>query len=93
MESTEFIYFLVSRIIINQVQRCQVTAHEFMVSDRQNERARWWTISDPLKMNGKMALARQMFADQSHSIPEICAVLRSSRAALYPYVKEAEPPT
>src|SRR5437763_10161729 len=26
-----------------------------------------------LKTNGKVALARRMFTDQSHSIPEICA--------------------
>ncbi len=28
-----------------------------------------------LKTSGKVLLARQMFADQSHSIPEICAAL------------------
>ena len=43
-----------------------------------------------LKTNGKVALARQMFADQSHSIPEICAALGISRATLYRYVKEAK---
>src|SRR6266478_2877870 len=46
-----------------------------------------------LKTNGKVALARRMFADQSHSIPEICAALGISRATLYRYVKEAEPLT
>ncbi len=46
-----------------------------------------------LKTNGKVALARQMFADQSHSIPEICAALGISRATLYRYVKGAEPLT
>jgi DNA invertase Pin-like site-specific DNA recombinase len=46
-----------------------------------------------LKTNGKVALARQMFADQSHSIPEICAALGISRATLYRYVKEAKSPT
>ena len=46
-----------------------------------------------LKTNGKVALARQMFADHSHSIPEICAVLGTSRATLYRYVKEAESAT
>ncbi len=46
-----------------------------------------------LKTNGKVALARQMFADQSHSIPEICAALGISRATLYRYVKEPEAPT
>lgn len=45
-----------------------------------------------LKTNGKVALARQMFADQSHSILEICAALGISRATLYRYVKETEPP-
>ena len=43
-----------------------------------------------LKTNGKVALARQMFADQSHSIPEICAALGISRATLYRYVREAK---
>ncbi len=45
-----------------------------------------------LKTTGKVALARQTFADQSHSIPEICAALGTSRATLYQYVKEAESP-
>jgi len=44
-----------------------------------------------LKTNGKVALARQMFAYQSHSIPEICAALGISRATLYRYVKEPTP--
>ena len=43
-----------------------------------------------LKTNGKVALARRMFADQSHSIPEICTALGISRAMLYRYVKEAK---
>ena len=43
-----------------------------------------------LKTNGKVALARRMFADQSHSIPEICAALGISRATLYRYVREAK---
>ncbi len=43
-----------------------------------------------LKTIGKVVLARQMFADQSHSIPEICAALGISRATLYRYVKEAK---
>lgn len=38
-----------------------------------------------LKTNGKVA--RVMFADQSHSISEICATLGISRATLYRYVK------
>jgi DNA invertase Pin-like site-specific DNA recombinase len=45
-----------------------------------------------LKTNGKVALARRMFADQSHSIPEICAALGISRATLYRYVKETKSP-
>ena len=45
-----------------------------------------------LRTNGKVALARRMFADQSHSIPEMCAALGISRATLYRYVKEAKPP-
>ncbi len=45
-----------------------------------------------LKTNGKVALARRMFADQSHSIPEICAALGISRATLYRYAKETTPP-
>ena len=42
-----------------------------------------------LKTNGEVALAQRMFADQSHSISEICAALGISRATLYRYVKEA----
>src|SRR6266581_4322785 len=45
-----------------------------------------------LKTNGKVALARRMFDEQSHSISEICAALGISRATLYRYVKEATPP-
>jgi len=45
-----------------------------------------------LRTNGKVALARRMFADQSHSIPEMCAALGISRATLYRYVKEAKSP-
>jgi DNA invertase Pin-like site-specific DNA recombinase len=45
-----------------------------------------------LKTNGKVTLAQRMFAEQSHSISEICAVLGISRATLYRYVKEATPP-
>ena len=46
-----------------------------------------------LKTNGKVVLARRMFADQSHCIPEICAALGISRATLYRYVKETQSPT
>ncbi len=45
------------------------------------------------KTSGKVLFARQMFADQSHSIPEICAALGISRATLYRYVKKAESAT
>jgi DNA invertase Pin-like site-specific DNA recombinase len=45
-----------------------------------------------LKTNGKIALAQRMFADKSHSIPEMCAMLGISRATLYRYVKETESP-
>ncbi len=45
-----------------------------------------------LKTTGKVALARRMFADQSHSIPEICAALGISRATLYRYVKKTSSP-
>jgi DNA invertase Pin-like site-specific DNA recombinase len=45
-----------------------------------------------LKTNGKVALAQRMFADQRHAIPEICAAFGISRATLYRYVKETEPP-
>lgn len=46
-----------------------------------------------LKTDGKIALAKRMFDDQSHSISEICSALGISRATLYRYVKEAEPLT
>ncbi len=42
-----------------------------------------------LRTSGKVALARQMWASQSHAIPEICAALGISRATLYRYVKSA----
>lgn len=43
--------------------------------------------------NGKVALARRLFADPNHSIPEICSTLDISRSTLYRYVKKAESPT
>ncbi len=46
-----------------------------------------------LKTNGKVALARRMFADQSHSIPEMYVALGISRATFYRYVKETESTT
>src|SRR6266852_3319482 len=46
-----------------------------------------------LKTSGKIALAQRMFADQSHSISEICAALGISRATLYRYVKKPESAT
>ncbi len=45
-----------------------------------------------LKTNRKISLARQMFADKSQSIPEMCATFGTSRATLYRYVKETKPP-
>jgi DNA invertase Pin-like site-specific DNA recombinase len=44
------------------------------------------------KTNGKVALARQMFADKSHSISEMCAALGISRATFYRYVKKTSSP-
>src|SRR5438067_3669113 len=43
-----------------------------------------------LASNGKVALARWLFADPNQSIPEICSTLEISRATLYRYVKEAK---
>ncbi|GCE29572.1 resolvase [Dictyobacter alpinus] len=45
-----------------------------------------------LQSNAKVALARQLFASKEHPIPESCAALGISRATLYRYVKETEPP-
>jgi DNA invertase Pin-like site-specific DNA recombinase len=45
-----------------------------------------------LKTDGKVALARGMFADQRHSIQDICSTLGISRATLYRYIKETESP-
>src|SRR5438270_1795478 len=45
-----------------------------------------------LKTNGKVALARRMCAEQSHSMPEMCAALGISRAPLSRYVKETTSP-
>ena len=45
-----------------------------------------------LPTNGKVALARRLFADPHHSIPEICSTLGISRSTLYRYVKDATPP-
>lgn len=44
-----------------------------------------------LATNGKVALARRLFADPNHSIPEICSTLGISRSTLYRYVREATP--
>jgi DNA invertase Pin-like site-specific DNA recombinase len=41
-----------------------------------------------LATNGKVALARRLFADPNQSIPEICSTLEISRSTLYRYVKE-----
>ncbi|MHB8628840.1 MAG: recombinase family protein [Aggregatilineales bacterium] len=47
-----------------------------------------------LKTDGKVALARHMFADKRNSIDEICSTLGISRATLYRYLKatQTEPP-
>src|SRR5215469_9212732 len=45
-----------------------------------------------LATNGKVTLARRLFADPDHSIPEICSTLEISRSTLYRYVREAAPP-
>jgi hypothetical protein len=36
-----------------------------------------------------LAIARQLYDAKHHSIAEICATLRVSRATLYRYLKEA----
>jgi DNA invertase Pin-like site-specific DNA recombinase len=43
-----------------------------------------------LATNGKVALARRLFADPNHSIPEICSTLGISRSTLYRYVRKTE---
>jgi len=45
-----------------------------------------------LATNGKVALARQLFADPNRSISEICSMLGISRSTLYRYVREPGPP-
>jgi DNA invertase Pin-like site-specific DNA recombinase len=57
-------------------------------------RARGRTGGRPrkLKTNGKVALAQNMFADKRNAIQDICTTLGISRATLYRYVKETEPP-
>ena len=45
-----------------------------------------------LKSNAKVALARHLFTQKSHSIPEICSTLGISRATLCRYIKETKPP-
>src|SRR5437588_12859747 len=45
-----------------------------------------------LATNGKVALARRLFADPNHSIPEICSTLGISRSTLYRYARKATPP-
>jgi len=43
-----------------------------------------------LATDGKVALARRLFADPNHSIPEICSTLGISRSTLYRFVREAK---
>jgi len=45
-----------------------------------------------LATNGKVALARRLFADPQHSVSGICSMLEISRSTLYRYVKGSEPP-
>jgi DNA invertase Pin-like site-specific DNA recombinase len=45
-----------------------------------------------LATNGKVALARRLFAEKSHSIDDICSTLGISRSTLYRYVREAKKP-
>jgi len=45
----------------------------------------------PRKMrNGKVALAKSLYADKSHEVDEICATLGVSRSTFYRYVKPSE---
>src|SRR5579859_3404883 len=66
-----------------------------MIRERTNAglaaaRARGRVGGRPKKLttNGKVALARQLFADPNQSIPEICSTLEISRSTLYRYVRE-----
>ena len=43
-----------------------------------------------LTTNGKVALARQLFADSNQSISEICLTLEISRSTLYRYVRDVK---
>ena len=43
-----------------------------------------------LATNGKVALARQLFTDPNHSLPEICSTLGISRSTLYRYMKDTK---
>ena len=45
-----------------------------------------------LVTNGKVALARRLFADPNHSTQEICSTLGISRSTLYRYIREAKSP-
>lgn len=56
------------------------------------ERGRRGGRPKKLATDGKVALARRMFADKSCSIQDMCSTLGISRATLYRYVKEAESP-
>ena len=58
-------------------------------------RARGRVGSRPRRLatNGKITLARRLFADPNHSISEICSTLGISRSTLYRYVKETKLPT
>ncbi len=43
-----------------------------------------------LTTNGKVVLARQLFADPNQSISEICSTLEISRSTLYRYVRDTK---
>lgn len=56
-------------------------------------RARGRTGGRPRKLkNGKVALARSLHADKSHSIDDICETLHISRPTLYRYLREENQP-
>lgn len=43
-----------------------------------------------LATDGKVALARRLFAEKKHSLDDICSTLGISRSTLYRYVREAK---
>src|SRR5207245_4153936 len=55
-------------------------------------RARGRVGGRPRKLvtSGKVALARRLFADPHHSIPEICSTLGISRSTFFGYVSDSK---